>query len=139
VSARFDTPGACERAFYAAFEAQDTDAMMAVWAERAPLVCIHPSGPALTERDAVAASWRQIFAGGGAVRFTLNERRTVEDGAVSVRHVHENIHHGPGFRDTALVLASNVFVREDGGWRMCVHHASPGPAPARTATRSPVH
>ena len=139
VTARFDTAEACEQAFYAAFEAQDADAMMAVWAERAPLVCIHPTGPPLTDREAVAESWRRIFEGGGEVRFTLSERRTVEDADVSVRHLRENIHHGPGFRDTTVVLASNVFVRENGGWRLCMHHASQGPVRAPAAARGPVH
>jgi len=139
VAPRFDTPDACERAFYAAFEARDADAMMAVWAERAPLLCIHPSGPPLTLREAVAQSWRQILEGGGDMRFHLSDRRVVEGAEVSVRHVHENIHFGPGLRDTALVLASNVFVREDGGWRICMHHASPGPAPSRTPAGGAVH
>ena len=130
VAAAFDTPEACEQAFYAAFESADLDAMMAVWAEGAPLLCIHPGGPPLTTRDAVAQSWRRIFDGGGGMRFTLSDRQVVEDGAVSVRHLRENIHHGPGLRDTAVVLASNVFVREGSSGRMCVHHASQGPAAA---------
>jgi ketosteroid isomerase-like protein len=128
VAAVFDTAQACERAFYAAFESADLEAMMVVWAEHAPLLCIHPGGPPLTTRDTVAESWRRIFESAGGMRFTLSDLRVVEDANLSVRHLRENIHHGPGLRDTALVLASNVFVREAGSWRMCVHHASPGGA-----------
>ncbi len=132
----FDTAASCEAAFYAAFEAGDAGAMMAVWAQGSPLLCVHPNGPPLTTRAAVEQSWRRIFQGASAVRFTLSHRQSHEDGALSVRFVHENIHHGPGFRDVAVVLATNVFVREPGGWRMCSHHASPGPLavePARDA------
>ena len=66
---------------------------------------------------------------GGSVCFTLTEHRVVEAEKVAVRFVHENIHHGPGLRAMAVVCATNVFVRESGGWKMCSHHASPGPAP----------
>ena len=126
----YDSPQACERAFYAAFSACDLEAMMAVWAERAPLLCIHPGGPPLTDRDEVARSWAHIFRGGGGVEFTLSHLQARAGGDVAVRYVHENIHHGPGLRATAVVCATNVYVREEGGWRMCAHHASPGPAPA---------
>ena len=132
-AAAWESPDACERAFYAAFEARDLDAMMALWATRAPLLCVHPAGPPLTTRAAIEESWRQIFQGGGELRFALTDLQVVEDGAVSVRHLHENIHHGPGMRATAVVVASNVYVREDGGWRMCMHHASPGPPASEAA------
>lgn len=135
----FDTPAACEAAFYAAFEAGDVDAMMAVWAERAPLLCVHPAGPPITSRSEVAQSWRRIFTGGGDVRFTLSHRQSREDGALAVRFVHENIHHGPGYREMATVLATNVFVREGGSWRMCAHHASPGPPSADAPQGGGVH
>ena len=124
----FESPAACERAFYAAFEACDLEAMMAVWSTDAPVLCVHPAGSPLTDRDAVEHSWRLIFQSGGRVRFSLTDLRVVEDATVSVRYVHENIHHGPGLRAMAVVLASNVYVREGKGWRMCMHHASPGPA-----------
>jgi ketosteroid isomerase-like protein len=125
----FESPERCEAAFYAAFEACDLDAMMAVWADDAPLLCVHPGGPALNDRGEVRESWRRIFQGGGGVRFVLSHLQVTEDARVSVRFVHENIHHGPGYRSVAVVLASNVFVRESGGWRLSAHHASPGPAP----------
>ena len=103
------------------------EAMMSVWAGRAPLLCIHPGGPPLTSRDAIEQSWRAILDGAGGVQFTLSELQETHCGDVAVRFVHENIHHGPGLRETAVVCATNVFVREDGSWRMRVHHASPGP------------
>ena len=129
----FETPEACEAAFYAAFAACDVDAMMAVWALGAPLLCIHPGQAPLTGRDAIARSWAGIFDGGAKVRFTLTDHRVVDGTDVSVRFVHENIHHGPGLRSVAVVCATNVYVREAGGWRMCSHHASPGPAPPPSA------
>jgi len=124
----FDTPRACEDAFYGAFAACDLGAMMGVWSHDAPLLCIHPGGSPVTSREAIARSWAGIFEGGGGVRFTLTDLRVVEAADVAVRFVHENIHHGPGLRAMAVVCATNVYVCESGGWKMCSHHASPGPS-----------
>lgn len=129
----------CEAAFYAAFEACDLDAMMALWAEHAPLLCVHPGGPPLTSREAVRESWRRIFDGGVGARFSLSDLRVMQDDGLSVRFVHENIHHGEGYRQVAVVLATNVFVREHGGWKMSTHHASPGPPGAAVQAGGAVH
>ncbi len=135
----YASPEECEAAFYAAFERFDTAAMMTVWAERAPLLCIHPAGPALTSREVVAESWKQIFRGAGRVKFTLSDHRVVQGPDVAMRFVHENIHHGPDLAGLSVVLATNVYVREGDGWRMCTHHASPAPAPRARARAAPVH
>lgn len=129
----FETPTACEEAFYAAFAACNLEAMMGVWAQDVPLLCIHPGGAPITRREDIARSWAEIFEGGGAVRFTLTDRRVVEAVDVAVRFLHENIHHGPGLRAMAVVCATNVYVHESGGWKMCSHHASPGPTPTGSA------
>ena len=129
----FDSPQACEEAFYDAFSRCDLEAMMGVWATAAPLLCIHPGGVALTRRDTIARSWAGIFEGGGGVRFSLTDRRCVVSDDVAVRFVHENIHHGPGLRSMAVVCATNVYLREGESWRMCTHHASPGSVPVPRA------
>lgn len=134
----FESAQDCEAAFYAAFEAGDLEAMMAVWALHAPVICVHPGGPPLSGRDAIRQSWRQIFRGGADARFSLSDLRATDDERVSVRFVHENIHHGEGYREVAVVLATNVFVREGDGWKMSAHHASPGP-PATASVGSAVH
>jgi uncharacterized protein (TIGR02246 family) len=135
----FESAQTCEAAFYAAFEAGDLDAMMALWADHAPLLCVHPGGPPLSGRHAIRQSWRQIFSGGAAARFSLSNLCVTEDARVSVRFVHENIHHGEGYRQVAVALATNVFVREDSGWKLSAHHASPGPPPAAASAGSAVH
>ena len=128
----YDSAKACEDAFYAAFMVCDVEAMMAVWAHDASLLCIHPGSAPLTHRHEIEQSWRAIFGAGGAVQFSLTEEKVMESGAVCVRYVHENIHHGPGLRSMAVVCATNVYVLENGSWRMCLHHASPGPVVPRS-------
>lgn len=122
----FDSAAAAEAAFYAAFEARDVNAMRAVWSAGDDTVCIHPSGPCLRGWPAIGRSWEQIFGGLGEVRFVLDEAVVHEDHAVSVRFVHENIHHGAGFTGQSRVFATNVYRREARGWCMVSHHGSPG-------------
>ena len=122
----FETAAAAEVAFYAAFETRDLPAMRAVWSQAEDTVCIHPSGPCLRGWSAIGRSWEQIFSGLGEVRFVLDATVVHEDGAVSVRFAHENIHHGPGFTGQSRVFATNVYRQEAGGWRMVSHHGSPG-------------
>jgi uncharacterized protein (TIGR02246 family) len=127
---RFYSAEEAEAAFYRAFERRDLDAMMAVWADEASIVCVHPGGPMLIGREAVRASWEQILAGGGAMSFAVQEvRREIRD-RLAVHVVQEHIRAGDE-RPGPPVLVTNVYRLTDHGWRMILHHASPSPRPAR--------
>jgi ketosteroid isomerase-like protein len=122
----YATPEDAEKAFYEAFQQADLDAMMDVWADEDAVVCIHPMGPRLDGREAVARSWQDIFSGGGSMRFELSQVAATEDDLLAVRCLCENISHGPRFAQRSLVLATNIYKMTDRGWRMILHHASPG-------------
>jgi ketosteroid isomerase-like protein len=108
---------AANAAFYDAFAAKNADAMEAVWARRAPLACIHPGWHPLRGRDAVLASWRAILSGPGAPPITCAEPAAQVLGDVAVVICIERI-------PSVELVATNVFVREDGEWRLVHHHAS---------------
>jgi len=55
----------------------------------------------------------------------LEVRYTTGD-ELSAHCVHELICHGEDYRQRSLVIATNVYRLTDAGWRMCLHHASPG-------------
>jgi ketosteroid isomerase-like protein len=108
---------AANEAFYDAFRREDPTAMNEIWAVHAPVACIHPGWHALSGRDRVMASWRAIM----------------ENGAPPIRCVAPRVQR---LGDTALVIceehvqgdrliATNVFVHEDGRWRIVHHHAGP--------------
>lgn len=116
---------AANEAFYRALGAADAGAMEAMWARRAPVTCLHPGWTLLSGREAVLASWAGILA-------NPNQPRIVGGGA-SVTLLGG---------DAALVLcrevvsgaalyATNVFVREDGAWRLAHHHSGPVMAEGR--------
>ena len=112
-------------AFYRAFADRDNEAMVAIWAAVAPVACIHPGWAPLLGRDAVLESWHTILGGGhspdircqGARAFLMN------GGAFVV--CYERI-------GTNFLIATNLFVKEDGAWKMVHHQAGPTPPPAPT-------
>lgn len=108
---------AANNAFYKAFADRDIAAMEALWAKNHPVSCVHPGWPPLMGRDAVMASWRDVLSASEPMEIRVQD--------IGVQ----------GFGDTALVLcgeilngraalsAANLFVREDGKWRLAFHQS----------------
>lgn len=108
---------AANAAFYAAFNARDLAAMDALWARSAPVACVHPGRNALTGRDEVLASWRAILAHPETPRIFTGGESARLLGEVAYVICRELVGGSP-------LAATNVFVREDGRWRLAHHHAS---------------
>jgi uncharacterized protein (TIGR02246 family) len=120
----FSDPDEAESAFYAAFEAADTDTMMSLWADDDTITCIHPGGSRLVGRADILESWRQIFANPMRLRFRVSRRHALSDEGVAVHSVQEEIEIEGRSGVAAVVAATNVFVLTEGGWRLWMHHAS---------------
>ncbi len=101
-------------AFYRAFYRRDYDAMEDLWARRAPVACIHPGWNAILGREPVLASWQAILGNDGAPKIKVTEATAHVVGDSAYVICRELV------SDQRLV-ATNVFVREDGKWRL-VHH-----------------
>lgn len=117
-----------EAAFYDAFQAGDIDRLMTLWSDDDEIACIHPGGPRLVGPAAIRASFEAVFAS-GTVRVVPVQVRRIESASFAVHHVLEKVDADmPEGPRTAYVLASNVYVRAAQGWRMVLHHATPGQA-----------
>lgn len=127
----FPTPQDAEAAFYEAFTNADLEAMMAVWADDDDIYCVHPNGARVSGVERVRESWREIFAAGQTLRFELREQHCLQGMMLSVHSVYEHVTIEGDPRPPAPIIATNVYVRTESGWRMVAHHASPAPAPAR--------
>lgn len=105
-------------AFYSAFARGDAVAMDALWAEKAPIACIHPGWDALHGRERVMASWRAILSGEGGtpIQFSAPMAHVLGDAAFVV--CHETI-------EGTRLVATNTFVREGEAWKMVHHQAAP--------------
>jgi hypothetical protein len=102
--------------FYRAFTMRDLAAMDALWARRAPVACIHPGWPPLTERDAVMESWQGILGNPQAPRIACYDERVLLYGDTALVICEEEL-------DGGTLIASNWYVREDGVWRIAHHQA----------------
>jgi len=117
------TAEAAERAFYAAMADGDLDDMMTLWADDAGAVCNHPGGPRLIGLKAIRQSFREIFSNGG-LRIDTTGVHAWCSADVAVHSLIERITvEGRRGSDVVEVVATNVFVRFGGGWRILVHHA----------------
>ncbi len=118
-------------AFYAAFAAADSEAMAALWSDRAPVSVIHPGMRPIVGHAAVLGSWRAILDGSESCDIACRDPEARVYGAAGLVLCHENVAGNE-------LAASNVFVRQDGVWRMVHHQAAPAadrprPGPASRA------
>jgi uncharacterized protein (TIGR02246 family) len=136
------SPDDVEAQFYEALQQADLDKLMALWADDDEIACVHPGGPRVAGHAAIRASFEAIFAN-GAIPLQPQDVRRLHTLGCAVHHVVERIAMADekGLR-VAWVLATNVYVKTAQGWRMVVHHASPGSeaaAPAAGETPSTLH
>ncbi len=114
--------------FYRAFNDRDAKAMSGLWARTAPVACIHPGWTALAGRERVIQSWRDILANPEAPHVMCHDDRALIYGDVAIVLCEEEL-------DTGHLAATNMFVRENGAWRMIHHQASPIVARGRDEDR----
>jgi uncharacterized protein (TIGR02246 family) len=120
------SPDDVEAQFYEALQQADLDKLMALWADDDEIACVHPGGPRVAGHAAIRASFEAIFAN-GAIPLQPKDVRRLHTLGSAVHHVVERIAIADeqGAR-VAWVLATNVYVKTAQGWRLVVHHASPG-------------
>ncbi|MDA7946021.1 MAG: nuclear transport factor 2 family protein [Hyphomicrobiaceae bacterium] len=122
---------AANEAFYVAFRSKDLDAMDAIWAKKTKVSVIHPGWNTLVGRDEVMASWHRIIKSGGAPEIHAIQPIVLLTGASAVVLCYEKA-------DGSYLAATNVFVQEDGAWRMIHHHAGPAPTAGQLFRGKPI-
>lgn len=104
--------------FYRAFNERSIKAMAALWSSVATVLCVHPGWNALAGRDVVIESWHAILANPDAPRVMVHDDRAFLYGDLAIVQCEEELESGH-------LVATNTFVRENGGWKMVHHQASP--------------
>lgn len=119
-------PDDVEASFYEALQTADLDRLLALWADDEEVACVHPGGPRLVGLPALRAGFAALF-GQGPVDVHPEQVRRLQTETMAIHHVLERVRvmgeQGP---QTVYTLASNVFLKTPQGWRMVLHHASPG-------------
>ncbi len=115
--------------FYRAVESGDLKKMQSVWLHEDWVRCLHPGWDLLVGWEAVEESWSTIFESS-----TIRTRVAISRPLVHVRgdtawvscieHVTATVDNDFA---TALVEATNIFVRHETRWRLVHHHTTPLP------------
>lgn len=105
--------------------------MRGVWSNRVVVTCIHPGWAPIIGRDEVMRSWQAILSNPQSPAIICSNASAYVLRDVAYVLCHEHV------KQTALA-ATNVFVREGGGWRMVHHQAGPSPPVDPSATREPM-
>lgn len=108
--------------FYVAFAGRDMGAMDQVWSEQTSVACIHPGWNPIAGREEVMESWIAILGNEGSPPVQCRNAHATLIGDVAVVVCHEEI-------DDTFLIATNIFVKEDGRWKMIHHQAGPGQPP----------
>ena len=123
---RARSPDETEAQFYEALQQGDVERLMAAWSGRRRDRPRPPGGLRLVGPAAIRAAFESMFAHG-----TIDARpesvRRLQTNASAVHSVPERVRlmtpEGPR---SAWVVATNVYQKSPQGWRLVVHHASPG-------------
>ena len=108
---------AAHDAFYAAFASGDLEAMEDIWSKTAEVACCHPGWEPLQGRAQVMASFQAII-GNGAPPVRSSDARCHLISGVAWVICTETLPSGK-------LAATNLFVRENGRYRLVLHHAGP--------------
>lgn len=124
------SPDDTEAQFYEALQHADLDRLMQLWADDEEIACVHPGGPRIVGLAAIRAAFQAVFER-GAVNVHPERVRRLHSGDCAIHHVLERVqlHSEAGkAAPTAWVIATNVYLKTALGWRLVLHHASPGSA-----------
>ena len=113
--------------FYRAFESLDRPALVRIGREfhGSHVACVHPGWSRLHGWEEVRRSWAAIFQSTTEMRFTITDVRVEVRGDLGWVHCTENIlSETRGSLSITAILATNVFERQGGRWRLVHHHAS---------------
>jgi len=125
VTDKFNTPEEAEIAFYEAIERSDIQALGNVWSQDENIVCIHPGANRIEGRTKVLESFSDMFAESPAIGFSISDALHTESDGLAIHLVREEIELDGQL--VSIMVSTNIYHQEDGGWRMLLHHSSHEP------------
>jgi ketosteroid isomerase-like protein len=115
--------------FYEALSQANLAAMEDLWHHSQATECIHPGWDRLRGWPAIRQSWARIFEHQGPAHVQPCDPLVHWWGDVAWVTCYEDLIVREGANlHVSQMLATNVFERQDGRWKMVIHHASPAPS-----------
>jgi ketosteroid isomerase-like protein len=126
----YDTPQEAEDAFYDALDEGDLKKMLSVWAEADDICCLLPMHPMILGREGVTDVFTQLFSQGHGVSLSIAHLGWIETDNIAIHQVEETIEDPPADRHTPPPFyGTNIFRKDNTGWRLIVHLNAPTPPP----------
>lgn len=115
--------------FYMALAEANFTAMSELWYHSPATECVHPGWDRLRGWSAIGESWTKIFRYQGRLPVQISEPLVHWRGDVAWVVCYENVsqQQDDGAIQISQMIATNVFERVEGRWRMVIHHVSPAP------------
>lgn len=129
------------RRYYDAFQSLDLEAMGRIWWHDDDAACIHPGWDVRHGWAAVRETFDEIFRNTKSIRFALGDVRVRVIGDIAYVNCIENLVSEESDTGDYLgaVLATNIFERRHGEWRLIHHHASPFASDEADLPEGPLH
>jgi len=127
VAEKYNTPEEAEIAFYEAIEQGDIRALGRVWSLDDNIVCIHPGANRIEGRTQVLESFSEMFVESPSISFSISDALQTESDGLAIHLVREEIEFDGQL--VSVMVSTNIYHIEDGGWRMLLHHSSHEPEP----------
>jgi ketosteroid isomerase-like protein len=126
---------AANRAFYAALHNLDMPLMAQAWLHTDWVKCMHPGWDLLMGWDEIQASWENIFRSTDRMMVSISRPlvRVAGDVAWVACLEHVTVAQQNNL-STALVEATNIFLRREGRWLLVHRHTTPLVSPSPDAT-----
>lgn len=126
----FTTPQDAEDAYYDAFEEGDLPKLLAVWDDTNDISCLLPMQALAQGRTAVTEAFAQLLSGGRGIALSVTHLHWIETHDVAIHLVEETAQDtAPGGPPPVPVYASNIYRKDNRGWRLIVHQNTPTPPP----------
>ena len=125
MSKLFKTPEEAEAAFYTSIEQADLQALDGVWSSEDNIVCVHPGATRIEGRKAVMDSFAELFFDAPTLNFKIVDTLYTGTDELAVHLVREEIELEG--QVVSIMVSTNIYQYESGGWKMLLHHASPEP------------
>lgn len=104
------------REFYSAFDNADMAHMKKIWSEEGDISVIHPGRGPLRGRQEVISSWETILGGSEFTGISVAGEQVIVTGDMAFVICIEML-------QQVELAATNIFARENGGWKMIHHQA----------------
>jgi len=111
--------------FYKALGSRDLNLMKKVWVKDQKAGCVHPGWTILRSWDAIMQSWENIFDPLDQVDITLSDINVSSKEKIAwVTFIQKMTYINRQPISYNLSQSTNIFEKNNGDWKMVIHHAS---------------